>query len=283
MSLFSNTTGTYNTAAGYQSLFANAGGSYNAALGSYSLANSTTSYNTGVGAYALNINTTGDHNTAVGFFANINNSTGSNNTAIGAGALTSSTGSGNTGLGKGADVSAGLSNCTALGYGAVVQTANQAIIGNASVTSIGGLVGWSNFSDGRFKANIKENVPGLLFINKLKPVTYNLDIAKINEFRGTKAVANDKATADMQQAEKIIRTGFVAQDVEKAAQDVGYDFDGVHHPGNSKDNYALVYADFVPSLVKAVQELSQQNEQLKSQIGKMQAAMYELKTLLKKN
>jgi hypothetical protein len=52
----------------------------------------------------------------------------------------------------------------------------------------------------------------------------------------------------------------VAQDVEKSAQEIHYDFDGVNHPQNDKDNYSLVYADFVPSLVKAVQELSKMND-----------------------
>jgi hypothetical protein len=36
-------------------------------------------------------------------------------------------------------------------------------------------------SDKRVKKNIKENVPGLAFINKLKPVTYNLDLNAIDK------------------------------------------------------------------------------------------------------
>ena len=57
-------------------------------------------------------------------------------------------------------------------------------IGNSpSVTSIGGYANWSNVSDARFKTNIKENTPGLNFINKLRPVTYNMDMDAIARFK----------------------------------------------------------------------------------------------------
>ena len=79
-------------------------------------------------------------------------------------------------------------------------------------------------------------------------------------------------------SEKKIHTGFVAQEVEKAAQDLKYDFDGVNHPQNEKDNYSLVYADFVPSLVKAVQELSTQNEKLRTQNDEQQKINTDLQT-----
>ncbi|MEO7209926.1 MAG: T9SS type A sorting domain-containing protein, partial [Chitinophagaceae bacterium] len=74
-------------------------------------------------------------------------------------------------------------------------------------------------------------------------------------------------------ADNKIRTGFVAQEVEKTAAQIGYDFDGINHPQNEKDNYSLVYGDFVPSLVKAVQEQQQI-------IGDLQKQIDELKTLV---
>lgn len=40
----------------------------------------------------------------------------------------------------------GLNNASAFGSGAVVTTSNQIIVGNSSVTSIGGFANWSNFS-----------------------------------------------------------------------------------------------------------------------------------------
>ena len=59
--------------------------------------------------------------------------------------------------------------------------------------------------------------------------------------------------------EKIRMTGFIAQDVEKATKETSYDFSGLIKPRNEKDLYSLRYSDFVVPLVKASQELSQQN------------------------
>jgi len=56
---------------------------------------------------------------------------------------------------------------------------------------------------------------------------------------------------------KMLQTGFIAQDVEKAASDCGFEFSGVDAPKNENDYYGLRYAEFVVPLVKAVQE--QQN------------------------
>jgi trimeric autotransporter adhesin len=77
--------------------------------------------------------------------------------------------------------------------------------------------------------------------------------------------------------EKIKMTGFVAQDVEKAAREAGYDFSGVQKPANPDDLYSLRYAYFVVPLVKAVQELNSQNdtqqliiEELKAQNARLE-------------
>jgi flagellar hook assembly protein FlgD len=60
--------------------------------------------------------------------------------------------------------------------------------------------------------------------------------------------------------------------VEKAAKELNYDFSGVDAAKNSKDLYGLRYSDFVVPLVKAVQELSKQNDELKQRIEKLEAA-----------
>jgi trimeric autotransporter adhesin len=66
--------------------------------------------------------------------------------------------------------------------------------------------------------------------------------------------------------EKKVYTGFIAQEVEQAAKQLNYDFSGVHVPENERDVYGLSYSEFVVPLVKAVQELSKQNEDLQKQI-----------------
>jgi hypothetical protein len=57
--------------------------------------------------------------------------------------------------------------------------------------------------------------------------------------------------------------------VEKAAQSMGYNFSGVDVDESSI--YGLRYAEFVVPLVKAVQELSEQNDRLQEQINELKA------------
>lgn len=234
--LYSNTTGISNTATGYMSLYDNTIGSGNVADGIFALTNNTEGgYNTGCGNSALNNNTTGDYNTALGYYAYY---------------------SGN------------YTNSTALGSSASVSASNQVRIGNSSVTSIGGYASWTNLSDARFKEEVTENVPGLLFIEKLRPVTYKLDITGLNMFLEIpdSLYASDEMQQSVLAKEKLVQTGFIAQEVEEAARMIGFDFSGVDKPDNEKDHYGLRYAEFVVPLVKAVQELAKQNEEMRKQI-----------------
>lgn len=279
--LFYNTTGSQNTANGGQALYSNTTGYCNTANGNAALSfNTTGNYNTVNGTSALYSNTTGSYNTANGLYALFSNTIGNGNTAIGQSSLYSNTiGYSNTALGNATDVSSSdLSNAMVLGNNATVNASNKVQVGNANVTVIGGQVGWSTFSDGRFKKNIKQNVPGLEFINKLNPVTYTLEIKKFDQFLGKKdSMINSKESLEgYAVGEKKIHTGFIAQEVEKTAQEIGYDFDGVNHPQNEKDNYSLEYADFVPSLVKSVQELSAENAFLQKQIEELKTMVANL-------
>jgi hypothetical protein len=283
--LYANTSGYWNTANGYQALFSNNTGVGNAANGYQVLyANTTGNNNAGNGVRTLSSNTTGSDNAASGAFSLYSNTIGSYNTANGVWALNSNiTGNYNTALGYLADVSADKltkNNAMALGYAAIVNASDKVVVGNSSVTVIGGQVGWSTFSDGSFKTNIKENVPGLTFINKLKPVTYNLELKKFDKFLDKKDSLINSMQPEYAVTEKKIHTGFVAQDVEKSAQEIHYDFDGVNHPQNDKDNYSLVYADFVPSLVKAVQELSKMNNDKDAKINELETRLSKLEAIV---
>jgi hypothetical protein len=157
------------------------------------------------------------------------------------------------------------------------------VIGNSSVTVIGGYAGWSNLSDSRFKKNIQPNVAGLDFIMKLNPVTYSMDVQKLNAFFGKKdEPGEDKVAAASAIAakEQIVYSGFSAQEVEKAAAAADYNFSGVIKPQNEKDHYSMVYSDFVPSLVKAIQEqqslindLKKENAAIKEQLQKIMQSL----------
>lgn len=293
-----NTTGGYNTAMGFESLY-NSTGSYNVGIGFQTLYYNQNNYNTATGSYALYNNTSGGFNKADGFAALYLTTTGSYNTGSGSYALYSNTsGYGNTALGYFADVSSsGLTNATAIGYNAIATASNQVMLGSASVTAVVAAGGYYLYSDGRFKSDIKADVPGLDFINALKPVTYHYNVHGLNAYLtpANKAATrigenggNMKTAAASQAEEQAMKakeqklyTGFVAQDVEAAAQKLNYDFSGIHKPAGDKDVYSLSYADFVVPLVKAVQELNQkteeENKQLKSEIADLRKMILELK------
>lgn len=271
--LYDNTTGYFNTASGYNALANNTTGYSNTANGVYSLAFKTTGDNNAAnGSYALRSNTSGNLNTANGGQSLEYNTSGSNNVAVGFNAMRfNTTGSYNTTVGFGAGAIPGLNpfNFTAIGYiaGHVGSNSNTVEIGNRSVTWIGGQVGWSTYSDERIKDNIKSNVPGLDFILKLNPVTYKLNIHRQNEISRMKDTLNWKGKYDI---ENIIQTGFVAQEVEKAAKEINYNFSGVIVPKHEKDLYSLRYNEFVVPLVKAVQEQQQMIEELQKQVNELQ-------------
>ena len=278
-----------NTAVGSKALFTNTSSYWNVALGEQALyANDLGISNTALGHIALTQNTSGEYNTSVGRLSMYLNTTGSYCTALGAALYYNVTGNYNTALGYGADVyflSGNLTNATAVGNSATVDASNKVRIGNTAVTSIGGQVGWTIFSDGRYKKNIKENVPGLAFINQLKAITYTVDVDGLNNYYHTdrpeltkgpdaNSTASQKAKAAMQKgyeaAAKVVYTGFIAQDVEKAAEKLGYDFSGVDKPQMKDGMYGLRYDNFVVPLVKSVQELSAMNDELKSEVETLQ-------------
>jgi hypothetical protein len=293
--LVGNTNGVYNNAVGFQAMFTNTTGTRNNAFGNNALLNNTTgSYNSAFGRTTLAANTTGNSNVAVGNKALSINQTGSGNTAVGDSSFAGAT-------------TIAFSNSTAIGYLANVTASNQVRIGNNAVTSIGGFAGWTNVSDGRYKKDIVEDVKGLDFILKLRPVTYLFNFDKLQEeanagksasnLKGDEALTftpnsrskasiagrsaltigksnatNNFATptisapapvetpemaaykALVKKNETVRHTGFIAQEVEAAANQVGFDFDGVDKPQHAQDKYGLRYAEFVVPLVKAVQE-----------------------------
>jgi hypothetical protein len=187
------------------------------------------------------------------------NTSGTNNVAIGNGSLTGcTTGSQNVFIGASSTFTTQASNVIAIGYGAsfVNPGSDVTMIGNTSMQYIQGEVGFGTYSDQRIKENVTENVPGLDFINRLRPVTYNLNIHKQNEimYAGNPPADEWEGKYDI---EKTRMTGFIAQEVEQAAQLTGYDFSGVAKPRNAQSLYSLRYSEFVVPLVKAVQEQQQ--------------------------
>lgn len=307
--VLNNGNGSYNTAAGYRAMFSGGGnwnvgigpealysngsGSWNVAIGNNVLnANTNGNDNIGIGSSALRLNTGGDENIAIGTSALYSNNPGNYNTAVGKSALTGTTNSwyntaigynagyiydlgyNNTILGANCNGSfSGQYNMIAIGQGVTCPDNSTVRIGNTASWSIGGFAGWTNFSDGRYKTNVKEDVKGLDFIMKLHPVTYNLDIASAS--KKAKENAGQEWDTKMKQAiaekENTVFTGFVAQEVEQAAKETGFDFSGVDKPRNEYGFYGLRYAEFVVPLVKAVQEQQAIIKKLEMQVEAVKA------------
>lgn len=303
---FSNKLGRLNTAIGYRALYSNTTSNLNVSIGSFALYSQSysnggfewNSFNTAVGVQSLNDNNStsvknGINNTALGYQSLVHNTQGYNNTATGVSSLRNNTvgfsntsngmyalsnntvGNNNTALGYAANVSSNnLINATAIGNGAIVNISDKVRIGNSTLQILETHF-WSVTSDSRFKYNIKEgDVKGLEFIKRLRPVVYNFDTRKFEEFLTQNMPDSIKQKyfegVDFKPSSAIRQSGFIGQEVEQAAKSVGYDFSGVHHPNNENDNYSISYSQFVVPLVKAMQEQQKVIEDLQRRIERLE-------------
>ncbi|MBA4850197.1 tail fiber domain-containing protein [Emticicia sp. BO119] len=281
-SLGVNTTGGQNTAVGYNSLYANSTGYQNTVIGSWALVNNSSGYyNTASGNGALFYNTTGYRNSAIGHQSLFANTTGNNNIAIGTGSGSFITiGNNNVFLGDNANTTVNnINNSIAIGANTTVDASNKIRLGNSNITVIEGQVAYSYPSDGRFKNNIKEDIKGLDFITRLRPVSYNFDTQAFDKFTNGDESSQE---ADFSFSKSIKHSGFIAQEVEKAMIETGYDFDGITIPKDKNQTYSLSYSQFVVPLVKAVQEQQVMIEVLKEETKQLLNLITDLKNQLKK-
>jgi len=293
----------YNTVVGNAASYSNTTGSYNVSVGASAMyANTTGTQNVAVGYAALDANSTGSSNTAVGYGALGTNTTASGNTAFGDRTLLGiSTGANNTGVGMlaGRGITTGANNvCLGLqaGYYSVniVDGAQNVMVGNYTkpsatdgdyqfvigydvagsgddtftfgkqttdtTCSLGGTT-WSAPSDIRLKEDIQDEVVGLDFINELRPVTFlwkkEKDVPKEMVARGEgseERVMNGK-----------YNHGFVAQEVKEVIDryDLKEGFD-MWTEDDADGRQRVGESALIPMLVKSIQELSAEVEQLKS-------------------
>ncbi|MCK4980437.1 MAG: tail fiber domain-containing protein, partial [Candidatus Delongbacteria bacterium] len=204
-------------------------------------------------------NITGESNTSLGSYSYMDATPGShtNCTMIGTYSDCSSSSSAN--------------NSTALGYGSKITASDQVRVGDASVTSIGGYAGWTTLTKKGSAKSINEDIVGLEFIKKLRPVSYKLDVELINKGLGIEENPEDSnIKGSISRSENLKRSGFLAEEVEKAAEESGYDFSGLDKPGNKDDQYGIRYSEFVVPLIKAVQEQQDTIEKLEKRIEELE-------------
>lgn len=280
-----NISGFYNTANGGAALYSNVSGSNVTAEGVQALySNTSGTNNTANGYQALLSNTNGSSNVASGMQALYSNTSGNYNTAVGYSAGYSNTGSENTFLGYNAGygcVSNNIQNDAFVGYnsGPSVPMPNTIYLGNTSTSAIEAYasISLTSWSDRRVKDSVKANVPGLAFINKLRPITFHYNVSKENQLLGVNDTTKWPGKFDV---EKITQSGFIAQQVDSAANACGYNFSGVTKPKNAHQPYTLGYTTFVVPLVKAVQELTAKNDSLRSTVDSLRNAFKNIQTCL---
>jgi hypothetical protein len=297
--LSSNANGYSNIAVGHDSLTQNTDGYENTAVGQSALTvNSTGDHNTAIGSGALFWNTVGTFNTATGYHALFGNDTGLENTAFGNNALAfNQTGNYNTALGSYAGYNTEYNGTTCLGYNAAVTNDNQVQLGNSGTTTyVYGTV--QNRSDLRDKADVRDTLLGLNFINSLRPVDYKWDMRE--DYRSempvkpllptTATVEEIKASDDTHkvvvaayiEANKLANLtndgskkrsryhhGLIAQEVQQVIETTAIDFGGFqdHAASGGEDVMSIGYDELIAPLIKAVQELSAKVIQLETQLA----------------
>jgi hypothetical protein len=232
-SLRNNYSGTNNIAIGNDSLLSNTDGDYNIAIGQSALGNATDVNNTVAIGLQAGESFTGTDSVIIGHLAG----TTTNDESV----L----------IGSGTNTNGGGSNQIVIGYSVAGQGANTAIIGNSNLIGIyNGLdsTTWDIVSDARDKTNISTLTEGLSFINQIRPVQYEW-----NKRDGSRV------------GKKQI--GFIAQEL-LAAQTGSAIQDHLYLANTSNpDSLTINQSDLIPILVKAIQDLSAEVENLKQQIN----------------
>lgn len=250
--LEANTTGTNDTATGYFALFNNTTG-----VG-----------NTANGVSASQLNTTGNYNTAIGYGALVSSVSGSNNVAVGANSLANNTVSNNTAVGVNAlNANTTFTNISALGSNAAVTASNQVQLGDSATTTyVYGTV--QNRSDLRDKAEVRDTVLGLDFINELRPVDYKWDIR--DDYKSEmpsseedipawlESVNLSNLTHDGTHTRSRFHHGLIAQEVKDVIEASGVDFGGFqdHNVSGGQDVLSIGYDELIAPMIKAIQELT---------------------------
>jgi trimeric autotransporter adhesin len=220
----------------------------------------TGSDNIMIGSNAGTRATSSEANVFIGFQSGDQVTTGDDNTFVGYDSGdTVTTGFQNTCIGNRADASATIANATSLGYNISVTSSNNVFIGNTSVSAIKGQVAFSTYSDERIKREIEDSDLGLEFIKELKPRKYKRVAPKDypEEFL-------DKNKNDLSNPDEVV-DGLIAQEVKQTMDKLGVSFSGWDEDENTTKQ-SLEYATFVPALIKSIQELSSQVDELKAEI-----------------
>ena len=282
-----------NTGIGYQALYNNQGtDGLNTAVGVYALLGggypgSTGTSNTAVGFNAVSRYTTGNLNTGTGNYAVTAATTGSGNTGTGYSAVFGISGDNNTGIGLGAlggpntgsDLTCigyecvaraeNIANGTAVGARAVVSQSNSLVLGGTGAYAVNVGIGvstpsnvltiargaghpvsdsWETYSSRRWKNHIKSLSDALGKVERLRGVSYDLKDSGKHEI------------------------GVIAEEVGQVVPEV------VSYEANGKDATGVDYSRLTALLIEAVKEQQRDIVRTQVQLKKLtsQDALFEL-------
>jgi len=280
-SLANLTTGRSNQAFGSGTLFENTTGSNNIAIGENSMRNNKTSNaNVTIGSVTLIGHTLGDGNVAIGHNAMFSDQTSSESVAIGFNSMYNNRNGLNTGVGSrslfqnslgfynsalgdeaGSRLSNGTNN-TFIGHnsqGSSATVSNEITFGDANIRAIRSAVtSITSLSDARDKKNIQDLNLGLNFIQTLKPRSFQWD--KREWYPGN--------SSDGSKVAKTATAGFIAQELDASQQKFNADWLNLVYKSNPEKMEAN-YGNLIPIIVKAIQDLSEENKALKIELEKL--------------
>ena len=167
-----------------------------------------------------------------------------------------------------------LTNAIAIGAWSRVSGNNQCQLGSSSVSTYAyGSV--QDRSDERDKTDIRDTLLGLNFIKALRPVDfrwdYREDYTEIqypdgNEEENTPVLIRHEKDGSRKRTR--FHHGLIAQEVKSVMDDLGVDFGGYqdHKINGGADVLTIGYAELIAPLIKAVQELAQNETTLLSRM-----------------
>lgn len=292
-----NTTNSFNTAIGRSALQGSGSGSSDncTAVGAFALtvASSGTS-NTAVGYQAGNDLVSSNWCTLLGTLAGQNITTGSGNTLVGYNAGPGiTTGSTNCALGDSAYLSGNYSNSSSIGFDSSVTGSNEVQLGNSGTTTyVYGTV--QSRSDSRDKTEIRDAQLGLDFILALRPREFKWDMRE--DYRVRPPAAPTRSSYENEEAYQVALTqwkadfsvweeanrlgnlthdgthtrtryhqGLIAQEVKQVMDSMGVDFGGYqdHKVKGGEDVLSIGYEEMIAPLIKAIQELKAEFDEYK--------------------
>ena len=221
-------------------------GNYSVVIGSLAAQWGAAENTTVVGAIAQG---RGIGDTSFGYGAGSSNTSGSYNTALGWQA--------------GNDYIANLTNTTALGSRSNITGSNQVQLGDSATTTYTyGTV--QNRSDVRDKDGVVDTSLGLSFITALRPVEYKWDYRE--DYRTDPQTPLGSIVKDGSKVRTRKHQGLIAQEVKAVMDTLGVDFGGYqdHSINGGDDVKSLGYEEFIPPLIKAIQELTARLEALEN-------------------